>query len=238
MKWIVSNHKMNLTKEEIENYVSQISSLKSTNKLVFCPSNIYLPYFQNQENYELGVQNVADRKMGALTGEVAVEQLKSLNVSYAIIGHSERRNILNESEEMIHQKIKLVLENDMIPILCIGEKEEEIPQREEILMAEIDSAFLQQSNLERLIIAYEPIWAIGTGKIPTPEEITTITEWIKDYIQKKYQVSCPVLYGGSVSVSNIDELSTVSNIDGYLIGGTSLDIEKLKVIIEKTEEEV
>lgn len=238
MKWIVSNHKMNLTKEEIENYVSQISSLKSTNKLVFCPSNIYLPYFQNQENYELGAQNVADRKMGALTGEVAVEQLKSLNVSYVIIGHSERRNILNESEEMIHQKIKLVLENDMIPILCIGEKEEEIPQREEILMAEIDSAFLQQSNLERLIIAYEPIWAIGTGKIPTPEEITTITEWIKDYIQKKYQVSCPVLYGGSVSVSNIDELSTVSNIDGYLIGGTSLDIEKLKVIIEKTEEEV
>ena len=238
MKWIVSNHKMNLTKEEIENYVSQISSLNSTNKLVFCPSNIYLPYFQNQENYELGVQNVADRKMGALTGEVAVEQLKSLNVSYVIIGHSERRNILNESEEMIHQKIKLVLENDMIPILCIGEKEEEIPQREEILMAEIDSAFLQQSNLERLIIAYEPIWAIGTGKIPTPEEITTITEWIKDYIQKKYQVSCPVLYGGSVSVSNIDELSTVSNIDGYLIGGTSLDIEKLKVIIEKTEEEV
>ena len=238
MKWIVSNHKMNLTKEEIENYVSQISSLKSTNKLVFCPSNIYLPYFQNQENYELGVQNVADRKMGALTGEVAVEQLKSLNVSYVIIGHSERRNILNESEEMIHQKIKLVLENDMIPILCIGEKEEEIPQRDEILMAEIDSAFLQQSNLERLIIAYEPIWAIGTGKIPTPEEITTITEWIKDYIQKKYQVSCPVLYGGSVSVSNIDELSTVSNIDGYLIGGTSLDIEKLKVIIEKTEEEV
>ena len=238
MKWIVSNHKMNLTKEEIENYVSQISSLKSTNKLVFCPSNIYLPYFQNQENYELGVQNVADRKMGALTGEVAVEQLKSLNVSYVIIGHSVRRNILNESEEMIHQKIKLVLENDMIPILCIGEKEEEIPQREEILMAEIDSAFLQQSNLERLIIAYEPIWAIGTGKIPTPEEITTITEWIKDYIQKKYQVSCPVLYGGSVSVSNIDELSTVSNIDGYLIGGTSLDIEKLKVIIEKTEEEV
>ncbi len=238
MKWIVSNHKMNLTKEEIENYVSQISSLKSTNKLVFCPSNIYLPYFQNQENYELGVQNVADRKMGALTGEVAVEQLKSLNVSYVIIGHSERRNILNESEEMIHQKIKLVLENDMIPILCIGEKEEEIPQREEILMAEIDSAFLQQSNLERLIIAYEPIWAIGTGKIPTPEEITTITEWVKDYIQKKYQVSCPVLYGGSVSVSNIDELSTVSNIDGYLIGGTSLDIEKLKVIIEKTEEEV
>ena len=238
MKWIVSNHKMNLTKEEIENYVSQISSLKSTNKLVFCPSNIYLPYFQNQENYELGAQNVADRKMGALTGEVAVEQLKSLNVSYVIIGHSERRNILNEREEMIHQKIKLVLENDMIPILCIGEKEEEIPQREEILMAEIDSAFLQQSNLERLIIAYEPIWAIGTGKIPTPEEITTITEWIKDYIQKKYQVSCPVLYGGSVSVSNIDELSTVSNIDGYLIGGTSLDIEKLKVIIEKTEEEV
>ena len=238
MKWIVSNHKMNLIKEEIENYVSQISSLKSTNKLVFCPSNIYLPYFQNQENYELGVQNVADRKMGALTGEVAVEQLKSLNVSYVIIGHSERRNILNESEEMIHQKIKLVLENDMIPILCIGEKEEEIPQREEILMAEIDSAFLQQSNLERLIIAYEPIWAIGTGKIPTPEEITTITEWIKDYIQKKYQVSCPVLYGGSVSVSNIDELSTVSNIDGYLIGGTSLDIEKLKVIIEMTEEEV
>lgn len=238
MKWIVSNHKMNLTKEEIENYIKQVYSLKSTNKLVFCPSNIYLPYFQNQENYELGVQNVADRKMGALTGEVAVEQVKSLNVNYAIIGHSERRNILNESEEMIHQKLKLVLENDMTPILCIGEKEEEISEREEILTKEIDSAFQNQANLERIIIAYEPIWAIGTGKIPTPEEITTITEWIKNYIQEKYQVSCPVLYGGSVSVSNIEELKTVSNIDGYLIGGTSLDMEKLKVIIEKTEEEV
>ena len=93
-------------------------------------------------------------------------------------------------------------------------------------------------DIKKLVVAYEPIWAIGTGKIPTPEEITTITEWIKNYIQEKYQVSCPVLYGGSVSVSNIEELKTVSNIDGYLIGGTSLDMEKLKVIIEKTEEEV
>ena len=238
MKWIVSNHKMNLTKEQIETYVNQISSLKSMNKLVFCPSNIYFSYFQNQENFQLGSQNVADRNMGALTGEVAVEQLKSLNVKYVIIGHSERRNILNETEEMIHQKLKLTLENGMLPILCIGEKEEEISEREIILKEEIDSAFSEQSNLDQVIIAYEPIWAIGTGRIPTPEEITSITKWIKDYVKEKYQVVCPVLYCGSVSENNIEELNTVLNIDGYLIGGTSLDVEKLKVIIEKTEEEV
>ncbi len=238
MKWIISNHKMNLTKKEIENYVDQISTLKSSNELVFCPSSIYLPYFQNQVNYSLGAQNVADRNMGALTGEIAIQQLKSLNVKYVIVGHSERRNILNETEEMINQKVKLILENAMVPVLCIGEKEEEINDRENILMNEIDSAFTNQVNLDQVIIAYEPIWAIGTGKIPTTEEITTITQMIKDYVHKKYQIFCRVLYGGSVSINNIDELNQVPNIDGYLIGGTSLDIEKLRVIIEKMEEEV
>jgi len=140
MKLIVSNHKMNLTKDEILSYIKEISEIKSSNKLIFCPSYPYLSFFDGK-NYFVGSQNVSDQKMGAYTGEVSASQLRSLGIQYAIIGHSERRNILNESFELIHKKVKICLENNIIPILCIGEKKEEINQKEEILTAELKSAF-------------------------------------------------------------------------------------------------
>lgn len=235
MKLIVSNHKMNLTKEEILSYVKELSAIKSSNKLVFCPSYPYFTFFDGN-NYILGSQDVSDQEVGAYTGEVSAKQLKSLGIEYTIVGHSERRTILNESLETIHKKVNRCLENDIIPILCIGETKEEIHKKEEILSMEIKSAFDNlNDNRENIIIAYEPIWSIGTGLVPTIEEIEKTLSWIKNYIKEHYQVECKTLYGGSVNEENISNLKKVQDIDGYLIGGTSLKLNNLKRIIDILE---
>lgn len=226
---------MNLTKDEILSYVKELSEIKSSNELVFCPSYPYLTLFDGI-NYFVGSQNVSDQEMGAYTGEVSAKQLKSLGIKYAIVGHSERRNILNESLETIHKKVNMCLENDIIPILCIGEKKEEINQKEEILIEELKSAFDNLNyDREKIIIAYEPIWSIGTGLVPTIEEIDETLSWIKSYIKEHYQVECKTLYGGSVNEVNIYNLKEVQSIDGYLIGGTSLKLNSLKRIIDILE---
>lgn len=235
MKLIISNHKMNLTKGEVEQYVKDLEEIESDkNRLVFCPSFPYIPYFTGK-NYKLGSQNVAERTMGALTGEVSIEQLKSLGVEYSIVGHSERRNLLKEENETIRKKVVLCLENGIYPILCIGEKEEELHCKEQVLKEEIDSVFENLEYAENVIIAYEPIWAIGTGKTPTNSEIDNSITWIKQYIKDRYRVDCPVLYGGSVNEKNIDTLSEIEVLDGYLIGGTSLKVSLLNQIIKKLE---
>ena len=235
MKWIISNHKMNLSLEEIGRYVNSLKGINTNHHLVFCPSFLYLPYFSGN-NYEVGSQNVSSKDNGSLTGEVSARQLKSMRVQYAIIGHSERRHYLMEKDEEIREKLVQLLNNNIRPILCIGEKEEELENKKEVLKRQIENAFLKVFELSSVIIAYEPVWAIGTGRVPTNEEIKETVEFIKNFIREQYHVELPVLYGGSVSPSNIEELNQVKNIDGYLIGGTSLDLEKLKIVIEKTTE--
>ncbi len=226
---------MNFTLEEIKIYVEQLETVQSKNNLlVFCPSFLYLPYFKGK-NYSLGSQNVASQKMGALTGEVSVEQLKSSGVSYVIIGHSERRNLLKEDKDSIQKKISLCLENEITPILCIGEQLEEKNQKEKVLQEEIDSAFQEGQALDEIIIAYEPIWSIGTGIIPSKEDITSTFEWIKSYVKETYHANCKVIYGGSVNEENIRLLNQIQIIDGYLLGGASLEIEKLREIIKVVE---
>ncbi len=236
MKLIVSNHKMNLTLNEVKEYLKEIKTLKSEkNLLVFCPSFVYLPYFKAIK-YPLGSQNVASQKMGALTGEISIEQLKSLGVTYVIIGHSERRMILKEDLNTIQKKISLCLKNDITPILCIGEQQKERQSKEKVLEQEIQTAFENQTKLENIVIAYEPIWTIGTGLIPDKQEIETTIHWIKFYIKKNYNIECKVIYGGSVNQNTILQLNKIKNMDGYLIGGTSLKIKELKKIIEILEE--
>lgn len=226
---------MNFTLNEIKDYVKELELIKcKKNLLIFCPSFTYLKYF-NGKNYYLGSQNVSDHKMGPLTGEVSVEQLKSLGVTYIIVGHSERRNILKENLKEIQRKVSLCLENGITPILCIGEKYKERDRKEEVLRKEIDSAFIDNQKLEKIIIAYEPIWSIGTGLTPTEEEIRKTLSWIKKYIKETYCVNCKTLYGGSVNEETIYHLKKITSIDGYLIGGTSLNIEALKKVIEVLE---
>ncbi len=234
MKLVVANHKMNLTKEEVLSYVDSVKDFASnTVEFVFCPSTLYLPYFSS---LPLGSQDVSYLKEGSLTGDVSAKQLKSMGVLYTLVGHSERRVKLHENPEMIQKKIENLLNEGIIPILCIGESidEKEQGKVEEVLDRELAilSSFTKE-EIASIVIAYEPMWAIGTGVLPTNQEIENRVRYIKEKVSSLYQVSIRVLYGGSVNIDNIDTLEKVSNMDGYLVGGASLDGPRFLSLMER-----
>lgn len=235
MKLVVGNQKSYLDKNKIDEFVVNIRNVKSNNVIV-CPSSIYFNDFK-ESSILLGSQNVSNYGLGATTGELSCEQLKSVGINISIVGHSERRAMLGESISDTNIKVKRLLENEMIPILCVGETLEERNQNktEEVVFNEIKGAFesIDKSLIGKIIIAYEPIWAIGTGVVPTNKEIENTIKNIKRFLSDNYNCSNLVLYGGSVSGKNIDELNKVSSIDGYLIGGASTKIDEFLEIIEK-----
>ena len=221
---IVLNNKCNLLMDEFIKYQESLSKLESKHELVLCPSNIYLSKF-SLDNFKLGSQNVGSNHEGAFTGETSAKQLKALNVEYAIVGHSERRKHQNEANEEINKKIKMLLDNGITPILCVGENMDEKESNMTIvkILDEIKEAFKDIDDASRIIIAYEPIWAIGTGNTPERKEIDNVLKKIKESYPKNL-----LLYGGSLSVSNIEKINKSTYIDGYLLGGLSLKVEELK----------
>ena len=225
---------MNLTFDEAKSYIEKLNAIEcKKNTLIVCPSYPYLSYFDGK-NYSLGSQNVASERMGAFTGEVSIEQLTSLGIHYVIIGHSERRIFLKEDSNLIRKKLSLCFDYGVTPILCIGERLEEKEKRSEVLKEQIDSV-LQDLKLKDIVIAYEPVWSIGTGSTPTNEEIKDILHWMKEYMSNHYLIECKAVYGGSVNRENIEFLNQIEEIDGYLIGKASLKIEELKKIVEVLE---
>ena len=230
---IALNNKCNLTKQEFLKYQEELGSLSTQNKLILCPTFLNIGHF-DLKNVELGAQNVSFNDQGAYTGEVSAQQLQSEQVKYCIVGHSERRNYQQETDEEINQKIMRLLEQDIIPILCVGETKEEREKQLEksIIEKELTIAFanLTSEQKEKIIIAYEPIWSIGTGIIPTNDQIKEMFKNIKNMVPNN-----KVLYGGSANEENIVLLKEIKEIDGYLLGGLSLKPEKLKVFIEKLE---
>ena len=228
---IALNNKSNLEKEEFNSYLINLNNINTTNPIILCPTFLNVPLFQSDKIF-LGAQNVSKNKSGAYTGEISASQLKSHNVKFCIVGHSERRQLLNETDNDIAEKIKLLLENEIIPILCIGETQEEYNNKEtkNILYKELMNALigLSEREISKIIVAYEPIWSIGTGLIPTIEEIDTNLEYIKSLLPGN-----KVLYGGSANDENIDILKTSNYIDGYLLGGLSLKPDKLQMFINK-----
>lgn len=224
-KIVIGNQKMYMNKEDILSFIDTLKNTNLDNKqVIVCPTYPFLEYYNGI--IPVGAQNVSINDNGAYTGEVSASQLKSLNVPYCIVGHSERREYNHESDEEINNKVKKLLENEIIPILCIGEKLEERQNKstETVIKNELmgDLKDLSPEAVEKIIIAYEPIWAIGTGLTPTLEEIDEAMQFIKDYVKITYNVQkVVVLYGGSVSDKNIDELNGIESIDGYLIGGAS-----------------
>lgn len=228
---IVLNNKSNLDKKEFNEYLDELSKINTNHQIVLCPSFINIDSI-DINNIEVGAQNVSSFDEGAYTGEVAASQLKSYNVKYALVGHSERRAYEQETYADINHKIKELLENDIIPILCVGEtkKEKDNNLLEEVLEKQITSALegLSEEEKGKVIIAYEPRWAIGSGTTPTIEEIEEVISIIKSL-----DTNCKVLYGGSANESNIDELRKINSLDGYLLGSLSLDVENLKKFLEK-----
>ncbi len=188
----------------------------------------------------IGAQNMYFEEKGAFTGEVSPLFLKELGVDFVILGHSERRHIFNETNELIAKKLKKAVEEDFIPVLCVGEtlKEREDEKTETVLKEQIDSAFnnLTPDDAKRVIIAYEPVWAIGTGKTATPEIARDAHFFIRKRIKELYNSivadEIRIIYGGSVKPENAKSLLEVDEIDGALIGGASLKPQSFAEIIK------
>lgn len=229
MKIIAANFKMNLTKTEIDNYLNTIKG-KIDKNVIFFPSNIYLNDFSS---YLTGSQNISFLEKGAVTGDISIIQLLDMNIKYTLIGHSERRLYFNDSN-YINSKIRLALLNKITPILCIGENLEEYQNKVTFkkLTEQIDEAFLTNKDIlnDSLIVAYEPIWSIGTGNILDNETIVEVINFIKKYILNNYKLNLKVIYGGSVNLTNISNLESL-NLDGYLIGNACLDPNKFLELI-------
>lgn len=230
MKLVVANHKMNLTKQELLNYQLILNQrLRTDIEIVICPCMAYITILQPRD-FKLGSQNVAFKSSASLTGEVSAPQLKSLSVSYCLVGHSERRQFLNETSEMIWLKLKELLKVGITPILCIGETKEQraLGKTDLVLEKQIRDCFHDFSKDEILscVIAYEPIWAIGTGLVANPQEIERTVSVIKEVLNRNFGLDCRILYGGSINSKNVVELEKIKNLDGYLVGGASLNPEE------------
>ena len=232
--FFVANWKLNGNLQFIDQFITNLSLPNTNSKcVVICPTAIYLDYLsKNKKSFYVGAQNVSEHEEGAFTGEISVRSLVETNVNFCIVGHSERRQIFKEKDQDINLKSQRLVANNVIPIICIGEtleqKEKGITNTvlEEQLMNSIPSS----STFENTIIAYEPVWAIGTGLTPTIDEIDETHRFIRSHNDKfnKYKI----LYGGSVKASNAKEITHLANVDGALIGGASLKSEEFTKIIQ------
>ncbi len=188
---------------------------------------------------EVGIQNMYFEKEGAFTGEISPAMAKDTGVRYALIGHSERRHVFHETDEDVNKKIIAALETGLEPVLCVGEllEQREAGNPENIVKDQVIKALkgIDAGKTGRIIIAYEPVWAIGTGKVATPEIAETMHKSIRDTVSKNYNQqiadSMPILYGGSVKPDNIADLYKMEDIDGVLVGGASLKIKSFLDII-------
>lgn len=245
--FIAGNHKMNKTVEEVidyaENLIKRTKSVKSSVEILIAPpfTSLYkLNEIFKNTNVKLGSQNCHYEKKGAFTGEISPNMLKELGVEYIILGHSERRHVFGESNELINKKVNAVLNAKLKPILCIGEKEEEreagITNCINELQLKTCLKGISDNQVENLTIAYEPVWAIGTGKTASPEDAQNAHSYIRDVLANLFgnlkAENIRILYGGSVKAENIKELMAQKDIDGALVGGASLKFDSFERIIK------
>ena len=235
---------MNMLPSEAIEFIEGIAPLvkNSEAEIILCVPYTDLFYSlltAQNTNIKIGAQNMHWEESGAYTGEVSGEMLKCIGVEYVIIGHSERRQYFNETDETVNKKVKAALRNDLKPIVCVGEtlEQREAGKTEEVITSQTKLALegLTEEQVQNTIIAYEPIWAIGTGKTATAEDANNSIKDIRNEIRKNYGQNIAenviIQYGGSVKASNAKELSSTSDIDGGLVGGASLKVEEFANIV-------
>ena len=242
---IAGNWKMYKTRDEVLSFVYAVNEKMPSNDLVdsvVCAPALYLRDLVKRQgtNLKVGAQNMHFAEEGAYTGEVAPKMLVDAGVTYVIIGHSERRAMFNETDESVNKKLHAAFNHGLVPILCVGEMLEhrESGQTEAVIKEQIvkDLSGLTAEQATELVIAYEPIWAIGTGKTATPEVADETCGFIRETVKELYGESVSeairIQYGGSVKVNNIKELMAKPNIDGALIGGASLEADNFIYFVE------
>jgi triosephosphate isomerase (TIM) len=241
---VAGNWKMNLLPSDAIKLYNEIversSSLKDAEIMVFPPSLYLTELLRLKRPVSVGAQNFHPEEKGAFTGEISVSQIASVGVKYALIGHSERRMYFNEKEDFLKNKVDAALLHQITPVFCCGEPlevREKNDQTSYVRKQLQDSLFhLSPEDIKKCIIAYEPVWAIGTGKTASSQQAeemhAAIRSWLKEVYTAEIADSISILYGGSCNASNAAELFACPNVDGGLIGGASLDAETFLTIAE------
>jgi len=244
-KFIAGNWKMNLTRAEAVALASglaeQLGDATDVDVAV-CPPAVYLDAVSQAlsgSNVALGAQNMYHESSGAFTGEISAGMLQDVSCKYVILGHSERRHILGETDEAINRKVHAALAAGLLPIVCVGEtlEQREAGQTQSVVKTQLEGSLADLSieQMHQIVIAYEPVWAIGTGKVATPEQAEEVHADLRSLLETRYTSAVAdevrIQYGGSVKPGNAAELLGQPNIDGALVGGASLKIDDFMGII-------
>lgn len=245
---IVGNWKMNKTRDEALQFIYAVKNEVASSEVVESAICAPFPYLRclvkrQGEYLRVGAQNMHFESSGAYTGEVAPDMLTAIGVSYVVLGHSERREMFNETDEVVNKKVHAAFENGLTPIICVGEslEERENGTTNQVVDTQTVAALagLTEDQVKQVVIAYEPIWAIGTGRTATAEQANETIGYIREVIERVYGCDASnavrIQYGGSVNPSNIKELMAQEHIDGALVGGASLDPQSFLNLVNYQE---
>lgn len=227
------NWKLNKTTKEVMEFFDFFNSFETNEKICFFVSPALIQKAVEKSKFPIGAQNVCYADVGAYTGETSIFQALDLKCQSVLIGHSERRSKFFETDEVVNKKVVLCAPQTEC-VLCVGETKEQLNEKYQVLEKQLFTALLgiEKQSLQNVIIAYEPVWAIGTGLTPHADEIRDTIDFIKTILKSKYDVKFKVLYGGSVNSKNVAEFKKIDNIDGFLVGGASLDAQSFEDLIK------
>lgn len=233
--FVGGNFKMNGNKKALDTIIDDLNTIKTDNDVVVAPPAIYMEYVKNKitNSVQVAAQNCYKAPSGAYTGEISPAMLTDIGIDWVVLGHSERRHVFGEGNELIGAKVKHALESGLNVIPCIGEKldEREAGATEAVVFEQMKylKDNIEENQWSKVVIAYEPVWAIGTGKTATPDQAQdvhkSLRKWLVDNVSQAVADSTRILYGGSVKGSNCKELAQQPDIDGFLVGGASLKPE-------------
>ncbi|AQQ52668.1 triose-phosphate isomerase [Planococcus lenghuensis] len=243
---IAGNWKMYKTHEEAKRFAAEVRGLvpdAGQVDAVICAPALFLEQLVTEtkgQNLHIGAQTMHEEDSGAFTGEISPVQLKDIGVEYIIIGHSERRQYFNETDESVNRKVKAALAHGLVPIMCVGEtlEQRENGDTNRVVQEQVKAglADISAADVQKTVIAYEPIWAIGTGKTATAEDANTVCQVIREKVAElsgqESADAVRIQYGGSVKPANIQELMGMEHIDGALVGGASLESESFLKLLE------
>lgn len=239
--FVGGNWKMNNLKKDNDKLVDLLNQAKinfETTEVLVAPPALYVEAVRQKlnANFHVAAQNAYKVEKGAFTGDISPAQIKDVGANWVILGHSERRNVFGESDQLIGEKVKHALEAGLNVLPCIGEKleERESGKTEEVVFRQLKFIADNISDWNRVVIAYEPVWAIGTGKTATPQQAQDVhaqlRKWLADNVSKQVADTTRILYGGSVTAANAKELGSQPDIDGFLVGGASLKPEFIDIV--------